>query len=75
MSLVTKAVLIEVASSLTTDSFLNAYRRFTVHRGPVCTLRCDRDTIFASAETGLEPTLAEMNQQRMKWKLLLYGCK
>jgi len=33
--LASRAVHLEVASSLSTDSFLNAYRRFVGRRGPV----------------------------------------
>ena len=36
------AILLEIANSLDTDSFLNAFRRFTSRRGPVRQLRSDQ---------------------------------
>ena len=44
--LASRAVHIEMCHSLTTDSFINAYKRFVSVRGPVSLLRCDRGTNF-----------------------------
>lgn len=44
--LASRAVHLEVASSLSTDSFLSAYRRFVGRRGPVRQLRSDQGTNF-----------------------------
>lgn len=72
--LVTRAVHIEVANSLTTDSFIFAYRRLVGRRGPVRTLRSDRGTNFVGAKAELAAALAEMDQQKIKRELLLDSC-
>ena len=69
-----RAVHIEVTTSLATDSFLNAYRRFVGRRGPVRTLRCDRGTNFVGARPELKAALEEMNEQKLKKELLQDGC-
>ena len=47
--LASRAVHIEMVYTLSTDSFLNAFKRFTSVRGPVSLLRCDRGTNFVGA--------------------------
>jgi hypothetical protein len=49
-----RAVHVEVCHSLSTDSFLNAYRRFVCRHGPVRLLRCDRGTNFVGAHSELQ---------------------
>ena len=51
--LVSRAVHIEVVHSLSTDSFINAFRRFQALRGPVRMLRCDNGTNFVGAKGDL----------------------
>ncbi|XP_030844157.1 uncharacterized protein LOC100890944 [Strongylocentrotus purpuratus] len=51
--MVSRAVHIETLNSMTTDSFINALRRFLSIRGPVRQLRSDRGTIFIGAEAEL----------------------
>ena len=65
----TRAVHIEVAHSLTTDSFLNAYRRFICRRGPIRSLRCDRGTNFVGAKNELEAGLLELDADKIKRRL------
>ncbi|XP_046550437.1 uncharacterized protein LOC124260222 [Haliotis rubra] len=48
--LVCRAVHIEVTHTLSTDSFINALRRFISVRGPVRQLRCDQGTNFVGAQ-------------------------
>ena len=55
------AIHVEVASSLSTDSFLNALRRFQAIRGPVRELHCDRGTNFVGASNELKECLASDN--------------
>ena len=51
--LASRAVYIELADSLGTDSFINALRRFICRQGPVRDMRCDRGTNFIGAEAEL----------------------
>ena len=69
-----RAIHLETASSLTTESFLNAYRRFVCRRGPVQQLRSDQGTNFVGAENELEAGLREMNQDKIRRELLKSGC-
>lgn len=48
-----RAIHIEVASSLDTDSFINALRRFIARRGQVLEFRSDNGTNFVGAEREL----------------------
>ena len=48
--LASRAVHIEVADSLETDSFINALRRLICRRGSVREIRCYRGTNFIGAE-------------------------
>jgi hypothetical protein len=47
--LASRAIHVETANSLSTDSFLNALRRFIAIRGPIRQLRSDRGTHFVGA--------------------------
>ena len=72
--LVSRAVHIEVATSLNTDSFINAYRRFIGRRGPIRELRSDRGTNFVGAKAELESALNEMSHNKIHEELLKDGC-
>ena len=69
-----RAIHIEIANSLETDSFINALRRFVSHQGPIRQLRSDQGTNFVRTRTELTQALAEMNQDRIKKKLLEEQC-
>ncbi|KAK3886009.1 hypothetical protein Pcinc_009834 [Petrolisthes cinctipes] len=71
--LTVRAVHIEVADSLTTDSFINALRRFVARRGQVKMLRCDRGTNFVGAERELREAMSEWNESRIHETLLKKG--
>ncbi len=69
-----RAIHIEVADSLSTDSYLNALRRFISIRGPVRSMRSDRGSNFVGAKTELGLALAEMDQQSIGRYLLANQC-
>ena len=69
-----RAVHIETANSLSTDSFLNAYRRFVSRRGPVRVLRSDRGTNFVGGKRALEEALDEMDDDKIRRELLKENC-
>ena len=68
--LASRAVHIETVNSLSTDSFLNAYRRFVGRRGPIRTLRCDRGTNFVGGKAAMEAALKEMDADKIQRELL-----
>ena len=71
-----RAVHIEIANSLTADSFINALRRFTARRGKPNCIFSDNGTNFVGAGRILRESLEELNkgridryccQQNIKW--------
>ena len=69
-----RAIHIETLDSLTTDSFIQGYRRFAALRGPIRLLRCDRGTNFVGAEAELKKAWSEMNHADVKGTLMKEGC-
>ena len=69
-----RAIHLEIATSLTTDSFLNAYRRFVCRRGPIQQLRSDQGTNFVGAKNELEAALHEMNHNKIQRELPKDNC-
>ena len=61
--LATRAVHIEVADSLSTDSFLCALRRFVARRGDVRVLRSDRGTSFTGADRELRDEVDKLQNE------------
>ena len=59
-----KAVHIEVANVMDTDSFIQALRRFIARRGAVRSIRSDNETNFVGAPNELKKALDEMNQEQ-----------
>ena len=68
-----RAIHIEVADSMSTDSFINALRRFIARRGQVKVIRCDRGTNFVGGERELREAMNEWNQALFHQTLLAKG--
>ena len=72
--LASRAVHLEVASSLSTDSFLNAYRRFVGRRGPVRQLRSDQGTSFVGARIELQQVSSTLEHEKIRQELVKNNC-
>ena len=72
--LVTRAVHLEVANTLETDSYINALRRFICRRGPVRQMGSDQGTNFVGAKRELKEALAEMDRDKVKAEMLRSNC-
>ena len=69
-----RAVHLEVANSLTADSFINAYRRFVGRHGPVRQIRSDQGTNFIGAKNELQKALSELDHVKIGQELLKRNC-
>ena len=65
-----RAVHIELASDLTTDSFINAVTRFVAGRGPPRVIYSDNGSNFRGAETDVVQALKAWDQERIGRELL-----
>ena len=65
-----RAIHIEVASSLDTDSFIHALRRFIARRGQPKEIRSDNGGNFVKGEKELRETIDEWNQSQIHEHLL-----
>ena len=63
--LVTRAVPLEVARSLETDSFINALRKFVARRGPPSDIYSDNGSNFVGAGRELKQSLQKWNQSQI----------
>ncbi|KAK5883664.1 hypothetical protein CesoFtcFv8_019966 [Champsocephalus esox] len=70
-----RAVHIEVAYSLDTDSCINALRRFISRRGQVAMIRSDNGTNFVGAERELREAIEELNRSKIHNAMLQKGVK
>ena len=70
-----RAIHIETANSLETDAFINALRRFQAECGPVRQLRSDCGTNFIGAHRELKKGLEEMNENKIRARLLEDNCE
>ena len=61
----TRAVYLELAYSLSTDSFISAQRRFVGRRGCVRHIYSDNSTNFVGADKELRKALEDSNQHRI----------
>ena len=69
-----RTVHLEVASSLSNDSFLNAYRRFVGRRGPVRQLQSDQGTNFVGAKIELQQALFLFQHEKIQQELAKRNC-
>ena len=65
-----RAIHLEVANSLSTDSFLNAYRRFIGRHGPVHQLQPDQGTNFVGARNELHEAISMMDHNKVQQELV-----
>ena len=72
--LVTRAIHLEVANSLETDSYINTLRCFICTRGPVRQMRSNNGSNFIGARRELKEALAEMHQDQVKTEMLKENC-
>ena len=71
----TRAVHIEIAHSLDTDSFLLALRLFIARRGQVQELRSDNGTNFTSGERELRESIQAWNHDKIHEEMLQRNIK
>ncbi len=70
-----RAVHLEIAASLDTDSFIHALRRFIARRGQVVEMRSDNGTNFVGGQRELQDALKTWNQNQINSFLLQKGIK
>nr|XP_021329205.1 uncharacterized protein LOC110439111 [Danio rerio] len=70
-----RAVHIEVADSLDTDSCINAIRRFICRRGQVTIMRSDNGTNFVAAERELREAIQQLDNYKIERALQPKGIK
>ena len=68
-----RAVHLEIAYTLSTDSCVSAIRRFIGRRGQICSLRSDNGTNFVGAERELREALAAIDHSKIHGALLKRG--
>ena len=66
---------LEIASSLDTDSCINAIRRFICRRGQVVEMRSDNGTNYVGSEREFRETVKELNHNKIENTLLQDGIK
>ena len=71
---VTRAIHLEVANTMTTNSYINALRRFICRRGPVRQMRSDNGSNFLGACRELKEALAEIDKEKVKSEMLKENC-
>ncbi len=64
--LTTRAIHVEIAYSLTTDSFINALRRFLARRGCIKTMSSDNGTNLVGGENELKRAINDWNRSAIE---------
>nr|XP_055074289.1 uncharacterized protein LOC129453915 [Misgurnus anguillicaudatus] len=70
-----RAIHLEVAHSLDTDSCINAIRRFICRRGQVKEIRSDNGTNFVSSNRELKQAISELNHSKIQNRLAQDGIR
>ncbi|XP_068696913.1 uncharacterized protein [Montipora foliosa] len=70
-----RAVHLELASSLETDCFINVLRRFTKRRGTPKTIHSDNGTNLVGAAREIKEAIAAWNEKHIQDQLLQKGCQ
>lgn len=65
-SLASRGVHLDIADSMSTDSFINALRRFRACRGPIDFLRSEMGSNFIFALEELWRCISEMNENKVE---------
>ena len=73
--LTTRAVHIETADTLDTDSFINSLYRFMARRGEPRLIRSDNGTNFVGAERELRKEMETWNQDRIQEAMSQWGIR
>ena len=60
-----RAIHLEAAHSLETDSFINALRHFICHQGPIRQMRSDQGTNFVGVKKELKEALGELDHDKI----------
>ena len=71
--LVSRAIHLEVAASLDTDSCINAIRRFIARRGKPVFIRSDNGTNLVGAQREMKEEIQKWNQDRINHNMLQNG--
>ena len=69
-----RAVHIETTTTMDTDSFILALRRFICRRGPVRSIKSDNGGNFVGVEGEMKRALQEMDQKKISAFLLKHDC-
>ena len=70
-----RAIHLELATSLEADCFINVFRRFVNRRGPPKFMYSDNGTNFVGAEREIRQAIENWNQCQIRDELLQRGCQ
>ena len=70
-----RAIHLETTTSMETDTFILALRRFICRRGPIRTMTSDNGTNFVGADNEMAKAMREMDQKKISNFLLQHSCE